>query len=255
MNRSLWTQTLTEFYCPPLPCPTCGKGVFSLVSRSLVYQDTAKSKSWHLDEDWTFDDITYRFTARLKCGHISCGDEAVIVGLGGVEEQQTQEGWEETKYFSPKFCLPMPDLISIPEKCPSPVASELRAGFALYWSDSAATANRIRAAVERIMDHFRIQRRRRKTNGKFRRLSLQERLELFEKAETTISKRLIAVKWFGNTGSHERDVTRDEVLDALDILEDSLIELFEQRTRRLTALTRNLMTRHAPQRSKKTENP
>ena len=255
MNRSLWTQTLTEFYCPPLPCPTCGKGVFSLVPKSLVYQDTANSRFARLDEDSSFHDITYRFTARLKCGHSFCGDEAVLVGLGGVEEQQTEEGWEETKYFSPKFCLPMPDLISIPQKCPPPVASELRAGFALYWSDPAAAANCLRAAVERIMDHFRIPRRQKNTKRKLYELHLHKRLELFKNAYEETAKRLIAVKWFGNTGSHERNISRDEVLDALDLLEDSLIELFEQRSRRLTGLTRNLMKKHAPQRSKKTKNP
>jgi hypothetical protein len=221
-----------------------------LVPKSLVYQDTAKSRNAHLDERWTFHDITYRFTARLKCGESACCDEAVILGLGGVELEQTHEGWGEAKYFSPRFCLPMPDLISIPQNCPSPIASELRAGFALYWADRAASANRIRAAIERVMDYFRIPRRRKTSNGKFDRLSLHKRLELFEKVDKVVSRRLTAVKWFGNTGSHEREITRDEVLDALEIMEDALIELFEQRTRRMDELTRTLMKTHAPKESR-----
>ena len=57
----------------------------------------------------------------------------------------------------------------------------------------------------------------------------------------------MAIKWLGNTGSHQSDeVTRDDILDALDLLEDALVELFEQRTRRLTALTRSLLRRHKP---------
>ena len=255
MNRDLWTQRLTEFYCPPLPCPTCGKGVFALVPKSLVYQETAKSRSEHHNEDWWFGDTDYRFTARLKCGNSSCGDEAVILGNGGLEEHNYQNGSIQVQYFTPKFCLPMPDIIAIPPKCPPMVASELRASFTLFWPDSNAAANRIRAAVERMMDHFRIPLRRRNTKRKLYRLSLDERLTLFVKTDKTLSDRLMAIKWFGNTGSHERDLTRDEVLNALDILEDTLVDLFEKRTHRLAALTRTLMKRHAPRKKKNVVKP
>lgn len=255
MNRSLWTQTFTEWNSPPFPCPSCGKGVFSLVPKSLVYQDTAKSRRAHHDEDWSFPDTEYRFSARLKCGQTSCGDEAVVVGIGWIEEQPTQEGPDQTNCFSPKFCLPMPDIIPLSQKCPSQVASELKASFALFWSDRAAAANRIRAGVERIMDHFRIPRRKKTTKGKLVRLTLHDRLELFETSDKMSSQRLMAIKWFGNAGSHEHEITRDDVLDALEILEDALIELFEQRTRRLAVLTRSLMRRHEPSRKKKLTRP
>ena len=219
MNRALWEQPLTEWYAPPFPCPACGKGVLS--QKSLVYQETAKSRRAHHDENWSSQDVEYRFTARLKCGHNYCGDEAVMLGIGWIEEQMTQEGSEPTNYFSPKFCVPMPDIIAIPRKCPSPVASELRASFALFWADHAAAANRIRAGVERIMDHFGIPKRQRNKKGRFDPLYLHGRLKRFEKTNKTIADRLMAIKWLGNTGSHQSDeVTRDDILDALDLLED-----------------------------------
>jgi len=256
MNRSLWTQTFTEWYSPPFPCPACGKGVLSLVPKSLVYQETAKSRRAHHDEDWSFQDAEYRFTARLKCGHSSCGDEVVMLGTGWIDEQMTQEGSEPTNYFSAKFCVPMPDIVAIPQKCPAPVASELRASFALFWADRAAAANRIRAGVERIMDHFGIPKRQRNKKGRFDPLYLHGRLKRFEKTDKIIADRLMAIKWLGNTGSHQSDeVTRDDILDALEILEDALVELFDQRTRRLAALTRSLMRRHEPSRKRKLTRP
>lgn len=256
MNRSLWVQPLSEWYAPPFTCPTCGKGILSLVQKPLVYEETAKSKRAHGDEDWSFQDTEYRFTARLKCGHGSCGDEAVALGIGWIEEQMTQEGWGPTNYFSLKCCVPMPEIILIPQQCPAPVTSELRACFQLFWLDRAAAANRIRAGVERIMDHFRVPNRGRTAKNKFEKLSLHRRLERFEKSDKTIATRLMAIKWLGNTGSHQsEDVTREDILDALELLEDALVELFEQRTLRLTALTRGLIKRHKPSKRKKAEQP
>ena len=105
------------------------------------------------------------------------------------------------------------------------------------------------------MDHFRIPLRRRNTKRKLYRLSLDERLRLFAKTDKMLSERLMAIKWFGNTGSHEHGITQDEVLNALDMLEDTLLDLFEQRARRLAAITRTLMKRHAPRKNKKNVNP
>lgn len=254
MNRSLWIQSWTEWYAPGFRCPTCSKGDLSLVPKALVFQETAKSKRSRLDEDWSYHDADFRFTARLKCS--SCGDEAVVLGRGGIDEQQTQEGWEPTNYFSPDCIMPMPDMISISQRCPAPVASELRACFRLFWLDRSAAANRIRAGVERIMDHFRIPRRQRTNKGKFAPLYLHDRLGRFEKSDKAIAARLMAIKWLGNTGSHQSDdVTRDDILDALELLEDALVELFEHRTRRLTALTRSLLKRHKPTKRQKPVQP
>lgn len=150
----------------------------------------------------------------------------------------------------------MPNIIPIPQQCPALVSSELRACFQLFWLDRAAAANRIRAGVERIMDHFQIPNRGRTAKGKFEKLSLHRRLERFEKSDKTIAARLMAIKWLGNTGSHQSDdVTKDDILDALELLEDALVELFEQRTRRLTALTRGLLKRHEPPKRKRPAKP
>jgi hypothetical protein len=249
MNRSLWSQSFSEHYCPPFPCPTCGKGVFSLVPKSLVYKETQKSKHEHgIADNWCSYDTDFRFTAWLKCGHSSCREEAVVIGIGGVEDQMTQEGSEPTEFFLPRFCLPMPDLIAISQKCPAQIASELRASFALFWADRAAAANRIRGAVESILTHFKIPRRKRTANARFHRLTLDERLKLFTRVDSASADRLMAIKWFGNTGSHGHAISRDEVLDVLEILEDTLVELFERRKQRITALTRTVMKKHAPKR-------
>jgi len=48
----------------------------------------------------------------------------------------------------------------------------------LFWSDPSATANRVRVALEDLMDHLGIQKRRKSTKGKFDKLTLHHRIEI-----------------------------------------------------------------------------
>jgi hypothetical protein len=151
-----------------------------------------------------------------------------------------EAGEEEEKYirsFHPLFCWPMPDMFELPEKCPPEVQTELRAGFRLFWSDQAASAGRVRVSLERLMDHYRIPE-----------LKLHDRIKEFSKAETTAGEKLMALKWLGNTGSHQGSVSRDDLLDGFEVLEYSIAELFDQRTARVAELARQLMRKHAPRR-------
>jgi hypothetical protein len=145
----------------------------------------------------------------------------------------------------------MPDIFEIPKKCPPEVKTELSAGFTLFWSDQAAAAGRIRVALERLMDHLGIPMRRKEKNGKFSELSLHHRIELFEKGEPAIGSQLMALKWLGNTGSHQGKLVRDDLLDAFEILEHALTELIDQRTAKVAALAKKLMKKHAPRRKRK----
>jgi hypothetical protein len=54
----------------------------------------------------------------------------------------------------------------------------------------------------------------------------------------------LAVKWLGNTGSHTGSVSKDDILDAFEILEFLLAHLFVQREDRAEALARNLTKKH-----------
>lgn len=255
MKRALWTGTLTERRCPPWPCPACSKGTLALVPKSLTYKETVASKRAQHDEGWTPEEVTYAFTAWVKCNHQPCSQEAVVSGVGGAElshylDSEGEPDVDITDYFAPRFCFPMPDIFEIPKKCPREIKRELCAAFALFWSDPAATANRVRVALERLMDHLSIPRRRRETNGRFSDLSLHQRIDLFEKDNPAIGGQIMALKWLGNTGSHEGQVTRNDILDAFEILEHVLGELIEQRTAKVAALAKQLMKKHAPRRKK-----
>ncbi len=218
MDRSLWTQTLTKWSSPPWPCPVCRKGTLALVPKSLIYKETVESKSAHNPEEWDPNWIDYIFTAWAECSHASCKQQYAIAGKGGVQpEPDAEGGYEYQDYFSPKTCLPMPDMFAFPAKCPDVVKEELRAAFALFWSQPNACAGRIRVALESLMDHFGIPQRRKNKQGKYFDLSLHARIDIFAKSEPTTATQLIALKWLWNAGSHNSKINKKDPLDIFDI--------------------------------------
>jgi hypothetical protein len=245
MNRSIWNETITETYCPPWPCPTCEKGTLSLVPKSLVFQETVTSKREHGHEAWDPDWISYHFTAWAECGHSQCKEQFAICGIGGVEQAfNPEEGYEWEKYFIPRSCRPMPHIFVVPEKCPDDVTNELRRSFELFWSHPSACAGRIRVALELLMTHFGIPKKKKDGAGKFRELSLHKRIDIFALQEPTVGPHLLALKWLGNSGSHDSGVSTSEVLDAFEILEHTLVEMIERRSKRVSELAKKLTKKH-----------
>jgi len=240
-------QALSKDSCPPWPCPICRKGTLALVSKSLVCQETTKSKLERSlrNEDWEPDWIHYNFTAWAECRHPTCGQRFAIAGRGSIEQNYDPEAAEQwVEYFAPFMCHPMPDMIELPSKCPAEVRDELRGAFSIFWLHGAACAGRIRVALEYLMDHLGISKKRRKKNGKYAALRLHDRIEAFAKKEASIGSQLMALKWLGNTGSHDRKVNKDDLLDAFEILEHALAEVIDRRSAKVTELAKKLARKH-----------
>ena len=217
-----------------------------LVPKSLSHKETIASKRAHNHEAWDPDWIDYIFTAWGQCSHPTCKEEFVISGTGGVEPAYGPEGeYELEKYFRPTLIRPMPDIIEIPQKCPDDVAKELRSAFELFCSHRASCAGRIRVALEGLMDHVGVPKRRKDSQGKYYDLSLHRRIETFAKNDPAAGTQLMALKWLGNSGSHkDASVTRADLLDAFEIMEHALGEIIDQRSARVAALAKKLAKKH-----------
>ena len=242
------------------PCPHCKNGVLLLVPDSLLKKETKESKKTRSYDDWDPEWISYAFNAWLKCSLPSCGQEVVVAGDGSPYRSQTcdedgnmEESMEDR--FHPHFCWPMPDIFIMPANCPKEVKAELRAAFCLFWSDQAASAGRIRISLERLMDHYQIPKRRKGQNGKYYNLTLHDRIKTFTINGSEAGEKLMALKWLGNTASHQGTVSRDDILNGFEILEYLLVELFERRAVRIKALTQQLTKKHAPRNHKQKINP
>ncbi len=246
MKRSLWTQSIRKCGCPAWPCPICRKGTLTLVRKSLAYHETIESKRAHSHEDWDPDWISYTFFAWAECNDSSCMQKFVISGTGGVEPECGPEGsLEYEDYFSPLVCHPMPDIIELPAKCPKEVTEELRAAFSIFWLHRAACAGRIRVALEYLMNYLGVPKKKKDKSGKYSDLTLHARLDSFAKSEPAMGPPLMALKWLGNTGSHDRDITQTDLLDTFEILEHALVEIIDGRSARIAALSKKLTKKHS----------
>lgn len=244
MNRSLWTKTLSNTSCPPWPCPICRSGMISLVHNTMTHRETAESSRTHGHPDWDPDWIEYIFTAWGECQNPSCKQAFAIAGTGRVEQDFEPGGhaWEDS--FSPMACLPMPEMIDLPEKCPHNVRDQLRAAYALFWPNPSACAGRIRVALEYLMDHLGIPSQIPDKNGKTRELKLHARIELFATKEPTAGSQLMALKWLGNAGSHHNIVSETDLLDAFQIVEHALGEIIDRRSLSVAALAEEMTKKH-----------
>jgi hypothetical protein len=170
-----------------------------------------------------------------------------VSGVTGVEQIQTGEDeWEYEEVLYPTFVDPPLHFFSLPKRCPPAVSVELTACFRLVWMDVNAAANRVRAAVERLMDHLKIPTKRKNKNGKFDRLSLHKRIEEFRKKEPVLGDALLAVKWLGNSGSHGNELRREDLFDAFKILDHVLDVVLVQRGRAVAKLAREINKRKGP---------
>jgi hypothetical protein len=136
--------------------------------------------------------------------------------------------------LEPRYIDPAPQIFEIPRGYPKGAREELQAAFFLFWSDPAAALNRLRISLELYLDEEGVQRKARKRDGKYRQLSLHERILRFAVKHPEINETMVAVKWLGNVGSHESSVSRQETLEAFELLDYILEEVVAGRRSRLT---------------------
>lgn len=244
MNKSLWTKYITTTYCPGWECPICGEGKIALVPTTLTYKETAASvkefqNNPHFDPECT----QYRFTVWGRCSLTSCHQKFAIAGRGGLSMEQDINGrMTFENYFYPEYCSPMPHIIAIPKNCPDEIKQELIASFSLFWLDHAACVGRVRVSLELLMDYAQIP----KIKAKNKKLRLHDRIELYKQNDPQNGSQLMALKWLGNTGSHESQVSKNDILIGFEILEHTLEEIFENPKEKIAILAKKLEEKHKP---------
>lgn len=250
MKRGLWTAKISDTHAPEWPCPSCHGGHLLLEPKSLRYEETPESVTSRVEnDDWDPEWTDFTFAAWLRCSNQACKAHVAVMGTGGLDPTiDPDQGMTWENYFTPMFARPMPDIFSLPPKCPDEVCEALRRSFAAFWSDSAASANSARVALEHLLGAMGVPEKRRNKAGKYSRLTLHDRIKELQKANPTIGDQLMAVKWLGNTGSHEGRISQSDILDAYEILEHALDELINRRSKRVAQLAKGLSKKHAPKR-------
>ncbi|MCX5207646.1 DUF4145 domain-containing protein [Streptomyces sp. NBC_00237] len=217
---------------PHIPCPTCTRGALLPVSDSFVAEESATSSTLHTHDAWEPEWIQGGFHCVLTCRRATC-DRVRVVGEMSVGLARRYNGHynhdQYEQYLIPTMFLPALPLIESRSLCPSEVGERVDAAAKILWIDPNAAANRIRAAVEALMDDRGIFRVQLNPKGKPVRLTLDRRIANFKALpdHTDAADLLLAVKWIGNVGSHEDVLRIRDVLEGVEFLDHALSLIYD----------------------------
>lgn len=256
IDRSLWASSFHLDELPNWACPHCGKHKLKIETKhttKLVPDHVVKSKK---DPDWEFDWDFARVSVIAKCGHAACGDYVSITGRTTYYESyyEDDDDFSSTieEHVQIHAVYPAPPIFPIPKAVPETVARAIERAFKLYWVDASACAGALRSAIERLLDHLKIPIESVGKKGGSIRLDLHNRIELLGKMNLGDKESLHALRTVGNLGAHGANVQSESVLDAMELLEDSLIELLKIREQNIKSLQSRLKNL-APKKSLKTQ--
>lgn len=250
-----WSELLSSVDAntfPTLTCPTCGIVALKLDPKKISYQRLKNQYESNVFENETFDagvvlnvlkalvliaeEIKWeqcRFNGHLTCAN--CGDVTTFLGKAKVPNQRSS-AYHSTLVprLIPEFFSPPVPLITLRSDYPLEVRAELVRSFALFFSDSAAAANRIRICVELVLNDLQIDAVRRDAAGKAKssasgrevKLTLGERIKLFAVDHGELAELLGAIKGIGNEGSHGCELSRSDLLDAYAMIDHILTALY-----------------------------
>lgn len=236
-------MTLTENGSPQWPCPECGQGKLKLKDRPVPHYETRQSRVRHGDDDWYPGEIVERFACVLECDRQHCMEPVALVGDAFTEEQyyQGEDGDMESSWepvLVPVVFNPPLRIIDIPKSCPKEIRTELFSAFMLYWCNLGSAANRIRSAIELLLTHLGIKQFTLTKARKRHRLTLHDRIQIFGAKNAELADPMLAVKWLGNEGSHPGSLKRDDLLDAFEMVEHLLSEIFESKRKSIQKIAK-----------------
>lgn len=234
MDKGVWREKYYKNGFASFPCPKCRSGKLKAIKDRTFEQ-------WKSEADGDPGYTEGKFSCFLECTNGYCNTIAAMSGFAVSiyepyydQEGEVQNG--ETIYYHPKCMFPGPQVIAIPKSTPPTVSAEITKAFGLLWTDRSSAANKLRNAVEEILVGHGIP----KLNAKGGFVPLAKRLEEAEKKQMLHHDTLVALKDVGNTGSHEAEMPFQDLLDAFDILEDALEDIYAGRRARLDGIKKRL---------------
>jgi hypothetical protein len=250
INRELWKVPFRSDSPERWRCPTCKTGYLHLVPDKFTFEETMRSKKARDDNDWDPDWIRYVFAAVFLCSNKKCKEVVTCVGDGSVEvfEDFDNNEYPSVTYqdgFFPKYFSHPLDVFPIPAKCPADIRNEVEKSFQIFMADPGAASNHIRSAIEQLMNYLKVKHFDRK-NGKLLELSLHRRILNYGTKKKALADNLLAIKWLGNAGSHPGGITTDDILDAYDIFEHVLQQLFDPTHKDIEVMVKGINRNKGP---------
>lgn len=242
-KRSLWMELFPRDKSPKYPCPSCDDGRLIVQKESLFVDEPQYSKAAHSHDDWEPDWDVERFSLRLLCDHEDCGEIVSVHGSTTVVEDYDEEfGHGLVSVLQPRSFHPAPPIISLPNELPATVIQQMRQVFALFWVDIGSAGNRLRTSLVGVLDDLQVPRQAFSKNaGSMVDLDLNGRIQCLEKKSLDQAQTFHALRMIGNIGSHTTVLSREALLDALELYEEALMEIYSNRKVYLDALKQKII--------------
>lgn len=240
-ERDLWKDGFSPDSAPEFPCPHCDHG------RLLIEKDTLKiiepeySKSAYSVDGWEPDWMIRNFSMIMQCNIGTCKEAVIFSGVVDMKMYAGEDDWEFLDELRPRAVFPAPPIIKVDDGTPDSVIILIKQSFSLFWTDLAACGNRLRTSVETVLDELKIPRQGTSNKGKSYDLNISQRIDEFKKINPNQAPTLDALRVVGNVGSHDRELARETVLDAYQIYEDALAEIFGGRTARIDEIRKKIL--------------
>ena len=237
MKRDVLKTRFPAEEIPRFPCPHC-EGRLSLTGKVKTHRSA--TTAWIANQDWAdVSQIEDEFHAVLTCESAECGQVVGMLGTVRYAKDYDEDGRTVTlEVLEPKSFFPAPALITIPNNTPPSVIHEIRNAFSMAWIDPNVAANRLRVSAEYIMDDFGVPET---VSGQ--KITLDRRISLF--GETDMSTRthadtFRALREVGDTRAHGGKVDWTTLLDAFEIFEAALEDLYGERANMVAAAQKRL---------------
>lgn len=196
-------------------CSCCGDGVLKFKAGTFYSTETVESRNAQSHDEWEPGWISYVFSGGLICQ--SCESPFYVSGTGTVEEQWDDiEGQIHYDVFYPLFFVPTIHLFNIPVNTPIQVKKIIESAFSLAWADYSASGNKLRVALEAILDGITPKSKD----------SLGIKINSLPEKMADIKAKLNAIKWLGNEGSHVANLEEYDLAFAFKVIEKVLLTLY-----------------------------
>lgn len=213
---------------PSISCPICQRSTVQRLGKTVTVPSTQTAYQAVVNDGYLDPDTLHgTFTSMLRCSDPTCTAQLTIAGDWFVSDETNElDGpkWGENlrvKYISPALhtVAPLPGT-------PDPVSAAIGTANELIWISPSAAANQLRQAVEILLTHLKV--RKMQPANTRRRLTTHARIDALRPTYPDVADALEAVKWIGNTGSHESAVTIKYVLEGARYLELALRSLYDR---------------------------
>ncbi len=236
IDRDLWLKHVNETKLPSWRCPTCEKGTLKANKTDRIKKTPSHVDARQGTENWEPYDDYATFAICMTCDNSLCGEPVIVSGSSEWVDDELDERHVVSEILRVRAVYPPLRMFQIPDLVPRAVQFEIKRAFELYWVDDQACAAALRAAVERLLDHLQVPKHY--PSGDY--MALAKRINVLAASNPNEKESLHALRNAGNLGAHGSEITTESVLDAIELLEDALIEILEIRKTRIDALRAKL---------------